>query len=65
MSAINADGAWAQTLGKPSVIVAVLDTGVRFDHADLAGKLLPGYDFITDAVDGQRPQRAEPDGVGP
>ena len=45
-SAINAEGAWATTLGKPSVIVGVLDTGVRFDHADLAGKLLAGYDFI-------------------
>jgi serine protease len=47
-SAINAERAWALTLGKASVVVAVLDTGVRFDHADLAGKLLPGYDFISD-----------------
>jgi len=47
-SAINAEQAWDLTTGDPSVIVAVLDTGVRFDHADLTGKLLPGYDFITD-----------------
>ena len=47
-SAIDVEGAWALTLGKSSVVVGVLDTGVRFDHADLAGKLLPGYDFISD-----------------
>ena len=47
-SAINAEAAWDVTLGKSNVIVAVLDTGVRFDHADLAGKLLPGYDFVSD-----------------
>ncbi len=49
-SAIDAEAAWAITKGKSSVIVAVLDTGVRFDHADLKAKLLPGYDMISDAV---------------
>ena len=29
------------------MIVAVLDTGVRPEHPDLAGKLVPGYDFVS------------------
>jgi serine protease len=48
ISSINAQGAWDITTGHNSVVVAVLDTGVRKDHPDLAGKLLPGYDMITD-----------------
>ena len=52
VSAINAEAAWAMTLGSPAITVAVLDTGVRFDHPDLAGKLWPGYDFVSDAKTG-------------
>ena len=51
VSAINALGAWAFGTGAPSVTVAVLDTGVRFDHPDLAGKLHPGRDFVSSTDD--------------
>jgi serine protease len=52
-SAINAEQAWDVTLGSANVIVADLDTGVRFDHPDLqGGNVLQGYDMITKDSDG-------------
>ena len=30
----------------PSVIIAILDSGVRLTHEDLAASIIPGYDFI-------------------
>jgi serine protease len=50
VSSINAPNAWNMGTGSSNIVVAVLDTGVRPDHPDLAGRLLPGYDMISDAI---------------
>jgi serine protease len=47
IGAANLPGAWDITTGSASVVVAVVDTGIR-PHADLAGRTVAGYDFITD-----------------
>lgn len=44
------DKAWDLVKGSSSVIVAVVDTGVRYDTPELSGRLLAGYDFISDAL---------------
>ncbi len=46
---IDAQSAWDLTTGSPAVVVAVLDTGST-PHADLAGRVLPGYDFVASAA---------------
>ncbi|HTR96795.1 MAG TPA: S8 family serine peptidase, partial [Candidatus Acidoferrales bacterium] len=53
---INMPAAWDITTGSAAINVAVIDTGALFNHPDLAGRFVGGYDMVADcalANDGQ------------
>jgi subtilisin family serine protease len=45
---IRAVSAWETTTGDSSVVVAVIDTGIRFDHPEFAGRIWTNPDEIAD-----------------
>ena len=65
---INLPPAWDITTGSSKVVIAVIDTGTR-PHADLNGRVLPGYDFITNIAtahdgDGRDLESSDPGDYG-
>jgi subtilisin family serine protease len=55
-AALGMPGAWEIETGSPAVVIAVVDSGVDPTHPDLAGAVLPGYDFVENRPTGDRPE---------
>ncbi|MEO8346719.1 MAG: S8 family peptidase [Betaproteobacteria bacterium] len=47
LAGIDVTHAWDITTGSASMVIAVVDTGI-VPHPDLTGRVLPGYDFVSD-----------------
>jgi subtilisin family serine protease len=60
LAQLAAPEAWAITRGDETLTVAVIDTGY-VDHPDLLGRLVPGYDFISDPANAGDDDGRDPD----
>ncbi len=48
---IKCDLAWDVWKGDPNCIIAIVDTGINYNHPDLASKYIGGYDFYNNDND--------------
>jgi thermitase len=51
LSKISAPSAWDTTVGSSAVTIAVLDSGCTTSHPDLAGLIVPGWNFYNNNSD--------------
>ena len=56
--------AWTITKGDPTILVAVMDSGVDTSHADLYGRMRTGYDAFGQGTKGYPMPRFRSDGHG-
>jgi thermitase len=55
LAKVQAQAAWATTPGKKETVLAIIDTGIDYNHPDLAGRVIKGRDFVNnddDPMDG-------------
>lgn len=48
---MQSEAGWDIDTGTPTVVIAIIDTGIDETHPDLAGKIVPGYDFSAGDAD--------------
>lgn len=65
LGGIGLPGAWDLTTGAPSLVVAVLDTGILFGHPDLIGRAVGGYDMISNPTMANDGGGRDPDASDP
>ncbi|MCA9757190.1 MAG: VCBS repeat-containing protein [Candidatus Eisenbacteria bacterium] len=47
----DSDVAWDYETGDPNVTIAILDTGVDYDHEDLTDRIVAGWDYVNNDSD--------------
>ena len=48
---VDASAAWGLSRGSAQVIIAILDSGIDYNHHEFQGRVLEGWDFVNDDAD--------------